>query len=483
MHPRDLPKLSDPGIPLRLTEGVKKQLSAIEPDRCTISLPGVDGGTVRVGDGLSVPSPDWDAVAFEQRIVLIEFDSDAATNEHVQGAERRRCQFVLNRGGIPIVVRIPPGPHGEKQGIDDLKVAGGNLRALEDAAIAATLATRSWSTPTPTAGSDGADTCRGCAYRDTLIDALDTRIAEYKASDELVRHGPFSPDEALVVKHLVTVASAAKANGKERMPLLREEVARLALGDEAKVKTVSRAFKAYKVYQDDPELQATLPFRLKWDERGPKTHIELYPVRQIEAPAKEYMTLRRLPSDRKPPARVLERSGGCRRCDSPQGVERRGVYRCLNEACGHTWQTRPVILGREDVATITRPKAGPSLLADTLPGQIVPAKSGRTYAGQIVPATAGIASLIPASFVSPHDVEAAASPHYQVVDGPVEDLGDDLADVHHDVPLPDPPPAPPPPSRKLVIQEIAPLSDRWYRSKARRRQEGLPPDAMAGGSE
>jgi hypothetical protein len=216
------------------------------------------------------------------------------------------------------------------------------------------------------------------------------------------------------------VAEAARRNGKEKIPLLREDVARLALGEAGTTaeKAVSRALKAYSAYQEDPEISATLPYRLEWDERGRKTHIDLVPLTP-ETPrtkAEEYQALSRLPRDRKPPAKVIDRDDSCRRCHSPEGVEARGTRRCLNEACGHTWHTRPVILGR----TVTDPEMSVSessvLLVGALPGQNVPASTS-TYAGQNVPASAALpARLIPVSFVSRDDLESADSPHYQAVD-------------------------------------------------------------------
>jgi len=271
----------------------------------------------------------------------------------------------------------------------------------------------------PVVGSDGASTCDGsCPTAQRLRD----QIHEYKTSDELVRRGPFTPDGALVVKYLVTVAQATRQNGKEKQPLERSEVARLALGKAGQTaeKAVSRALKAYKAYQDDLEIASTLPYRLEWREGGQKTHIDLYPIVTAEpqTKAQEYLALSRLPRDRKPPAKVLDRDDSCRRCHSPKGVEARGVRRCLNEECGHTWHTRPVILGRTEAGPSEAPLASIPTLVPVLPGQNVPAKSGSTYAEQNVPASS------PISFVSHSDLEAAAGPHYQtlevVTEGPPE---------------------------------------------------------------
>jgi hypothetical protein len=265
--------------------------------------------------------------------------------------------------------------------------------------------------PEPPTGSDGEQSCRECPK-------LRERIGEYKAADELVRHGPFTQDGAQVVRHLVTVARAARSNGREKYPLERKEVARLALGASGLTaeKAVSRALQAYKVYQDDPELAASLPYRVEWRGAGRKTHIDLVPLTPDtpRSTADEYRVLAHLPRDRKPAARVLDRDDSCVRCHSPEGVAARGTRRCLNEACGHTWHTRSVILGR----TVARAEPAEPvqtaipLLVGALPGQFVP-DSTSTEPGQIVPANHGRpVNLMPVSFVSRAQLEAVAGPHY-----------------------------------------------------------------------
>jgi len=391
------------------TEGYKKALALASAGACAISLAGVDSWTVKPdpNNPASEPVEDFDAVTWRGRIVWIAYDSDAVLKPGVQWAEKRLTTELESRGAIVMVIRIPHASDGSKRGIDDYfrdRLAAGVSR--EDAlcelkAFAlAEVQDRARRKREPATSSDGAETC-------TVCPKLKEQIAEFKSADALVKHGPFTPDGAQVHRHLVDVANAARRNGKEKIPLLREDVARLALGATGTTpeKAVSRALKAYTPYQDDPELLATLPYRLEWREAGRKTHIDLYPLTPEEPQSKDqqYTALRRLPKDRKPVTKVIERDDSCRRCHSPEGVETRGTRRCLNEECGHTWHTRPIVLGR-----VETPAPEPTFLVAELPGHFVPASTS-TYAGQNVPANdQPPITLVPVSFVSRDDLAAAS---------------------------------------------------------------------------
>jgi Domain of unknown function (DUF3854) len=401
--------LDDRTVPLRFVEGEKKTLALVSRGLAAIGISGVDGWGLRL-DELPLVVPELLDIELEGRIVLLEFDSDVASKSEVERARVRFRSELEARGAAVVLVTLPPAPDGSKQGPDDFLVNGGDLRELENTALVAAIRSGSQ------AGSAGSVRCDGTC---PTSEALREQVAEYKAADELVRHGPFTADCAQVLKHLVTVAAAARANGKEKVSLLREEEARLALGDPSKVKTVSRAFQSYKPYQDDPTLSAALPFRLEWRDGGRTTHVDLYPLTP-ETPrtkAQQYTVLSHLPRDRKPAQRVKDRDDGCPRCHGADGVESRAVKRCLNDACGHTWHTHPVILGRRAPVPVNPAPTTLPLLVDTLPGQIVPAQSSGTNAGPFVPAT----ELIHVAFTSRADQEAAAGPHYQVIDGPSDD--------------------------------------------------------------
>lgn len=460
-------QLTDATIPLWITEGIKKSLAAVGRGVTCIALAGVDAWSVRVGESLSSVIPEFAAIPVDGRLVFIAFDSDAIAKTAVQSAIDRLKHELEARGAHVLVVKIPPGPGGEKVGLDDFIAAGGDVNALAGAAMVDALTARS------TPATPAAPVCDGSDERCPTSKRLRDQLHEHKVGDELIRHGPFTPDGALVVKHLVTVASAATDNGKEKLPLLREDVARGALGSDSpsNVKAVSRALKQYKAYQDDPALAATLPYKLEWRPGGRKTHIDLVPTRKIVERATEYMTLRQLPG-RAPPARVLERDDTCPRCHSHHGLESRTTKRCLNDDCGHTWHGRPTIIGRQDVAMVERRKTDAPLVDIALPGQNVPAKSGLTYAGQNVPAN-GV------SFVS-HDEQLAAKP--PAYSGQPDAEPEPPPPIHP----PDMPPericpehalpklknghgrcslCPKPPKRPLVVHTIAPLSDRAWRRR------------------
>ena len=119
VHPINQKKIANPEEPLFITEGVKKGDALSSLGLVTISLSGVWNWRGKNSEGGNVALPDWEDIAIKGREIRIVFDSDAASNDSVITAEKRLTQFLEGRGGIVKVLRIPPGPNGEKQGIDD----------------------------------------------------------------------------------------------------------------------------------------------------------------------------------------------------------------------------------------------------------------------------------------------------------------------------------------------------------------------------
>jgi hypothetical protein len=124
--------LTDPAVPLAITEGELKALCLSQNGIPTIGLTGVCGWQVkRERDAEGQPSgerrliPDLDSVKWEGRVVFIIFDSDSATNENVQLAEKHLAEALTAKGATVRIVRIPPGPNSEKMGADDYIVANG----------------------------------------------------------------------------------------------------------------------------------------------------------------------------------------------------------------------------------------------------------------------------------------------------------------------------------------------------------------------
>lgn len=70
----------------------------------------------------SRPIADFDLITFKGRRVFVLFDSDGTSKPEVQRAEESLVRELRKRGATPLVVTLPAGPDGQKQGIDDLLV-------------------------------------------------------------------------------------------------------------------------------------------------------------------------------------------------------------------------------------------------------------------------------------------------------------------------------------------------------------------------
>ncbi|WP_162671016.1 DUF3854 domain-containing protein [Gemmata massiliana] len=137
--------LTDPSIPLLVTEGMKKALKADQDGFPCVGLAGVYGwcqkrttGPDGRKTGARELIPDLGAIAWRGRAVTIAFDSDLATNPDVARAERHLAEALTRAGAIVRVVRLPGAPNGAKVGLDDFLVANtpDELRALIYAARA-----------------------------------------------------------------------------------------------------------------------------------------------------------------------------------------------------------------------------------------------------------------------------------------------------------------------------------------------------------
>lgn len=124
--------LADASEPLIITEGEIKSLAVSAYVAPCIGLGGVNS-TVRDGQFL----PELAEAAWQDRVVYVCFDSDAAENPKVTCAEARLVQELqTKRGARCRLVRIPAGENGAKMGIDDFLVAYGTdgvLGLIEDA--------------------------------------------------------------------------------------------------------------------------------------------------------------------------------------------------------------------------------------------------------------------------------------------------------------------------------------------------------------
>jgi putative DNA primase/helicase len=118
---------------LAFTEGEKKALKLTQDLIPTIGLSGVYAWCEKGKEKLL---RELEGIAWHGRIVYLIFDSDASSNDKVLAAETRFAARLKALGAIVKIVRLPPGPNGEKLGADDYLVANhcGELRKLMDAA-------------------------------------------------------------------------------------------------------------------------------------------------------------------------------------------------------------------------------------------------------------------------------------------------------------------------------------------------------------
>lgn len=130
-HPKrlDVPRrvrdmLGKPDVPLWITEGALKADAAASVGMCAVSLAGVWAFRSTNVDGGKVELPDFDRVALNGRDVYPTFDSDVVVKPEVKRALRRLAGIMDRRGAKVHVVVLPPGPKGEKRGLDDMIAAG-----------------------------------------------------------------------------------------------------------------------------------------------------------------------------------------------------------------------------------------------------------------------------------------------------------------------------------------------------------------------
>lgn len=128
--PRCREKLGDPSVPLIFTEGVKKDDAAASQDGCVVGLVGVWGFRGKNTFSGTTILADFDYIAFKDRLVYIAFDSDSISNPHVRQAQTRLKEHLSRKGARVVVLQIPPGPDGEKVGVDDYLAQGHTLDAL-----------------------------------------------------------------------------------------------------------------------------------------------------------------------------------------------------------------------------------------------------------------------------------------------------------------------------------------------------------------
>lgn len=130
IHPRSLPHIGNPTVPLFISEGSKKADSLLSAGaQCVVGVSGIwnTRGKNECG-GLTILA-DWEYIALKERIVYIVFDSDVIKKQN-KNAESRLAAFLRFRGANVKIVRLPPLKNGTKQGADDFLVTGKTLADL-----------------------------------------------------------------------------------------------------------------------------------------------------------------------------------------------------------------------------------------------------------------------------------------------------------------------------------------------------------------
>jgi putative DNA primase/helicase len=110
----------DPTAAVYITEGEKKALSVTQHVRPCIGLTGIDCWHRKQSAALL---PDLASIGWKGRPVRIVFDAPA--NDDVLRAESELAAALQREGAEVKIVRLPPGPNGEKVGVDDFLVANG----------------------------------------------------------------------------------------------------------------------------------------------------------------------------------------------------------------------------------------------------------------------------------------------------------------------------------------------------------------------
>ena len=106
---------ADASEPIVVTEGEKKAEKAVKAGLPCFSVPGVWAWRSKKQ---GIPAiPDFDAIEWKDRDVLLAFDNDLMSNEQVIAALNAFAHELTSRGAKPFIKYLPKGPG--KIGLDD----------------------------------------------------------------------------------------------------------------------------------------------------------------------------------------------------------------------------------------------------------------------------------------------------------------------------------------------------------------------------
>ena len=130
--PRSRQHLRDPQVDLWVTEGVRKADSGVSNGLpCIIALLGVENWRGTNEHGGKTALGEWADIALNGRTIVIAYDSDVTTKPEVRRALEELAAWLRARGAKAVrYCLLPPGPHGEKTGLDDFFARGGTREAL-----------------------------------------------------------------------------------------------------------------------------------------------------------------------------------------------------------------------------------------------------------------------------------------------------------------------------------------------------------------
>lgn len=117
--PRCRPQLSDPSVPLWLTEGQRKADALASHGLCAAALLGVWNFLGRDHTGSTKLLADFDYIAWNGRTVNIVFDSDVMVKPAVRKALDRLTEHLSRKGAVVRAVYLPNRPDSGKCGVDD----------------------------------------------------------------------------------------------------------------------------------------------------------------------------------------------------------------------------------------------------------------------------------------------------------------------------------------------------------------------------
>jgi hypothetical protein len=132
--PRCQAKLRNPGIPLWITEGVKKADAAASRGLTCISISGVWNWVGKNENGGITALPDWKEIALNSRRVYLTCDSDSSSKPAVSAAQTQLANWLILHEADVYIVHVPSGPEVQgkptKVGFDDYIAQGGEVDAL-----------------------------------------------------------------------------------------------------------------------------------------------------------------------------------------------------------------------------------------------------------------------------------------------------------------------------------------------------------------